>query len=70
MNIRASSYLESRPVGTPRGALGSLLRQLLAWRETARQRRQLASLTTEQLRDVGITTTDVGRELSKPFWRS
>lgn len=33
-----------------------------------RQRRDLADLTDEQLRDVGLTRCDVERECAKPFW--
>ena len=33
-----------------------------------RQRRDLADLTDEQLRDVGLTRRDVERECAKPFW--
>lgn len=36
--------------------------------ERYRQRRDLADLTDEQLRDVGLTRCDVERECAKPFW--
>jgi len=42
---------------------------LLVWRERARQRRQLRSLSDRMLRDIGLTRADVLAESSKPFWR-
>lgn len=40
------------------------------WCERAHQRRQLANLTPEQRRDVGITLDAARAETAKPFWRS
>jgi uncharacterized protein YjiS (DUF1127 family) len=37
--------------------------------ERARQRRALARLSDEMLRDVGLTRDDVVREMVQPFWR-
>jgi uncharacterized protein YjiS (DUF1127 family) len=42
---------------------------LLIWRERARQRRQLRTLSDRMLRDIGLTRADVMAESSKPFWR-
>lgn len=36
----------------------------------ARQRRSLVALSDHQLRDVGLTRSDVEQEVIKPFWRS
>ncbi|WP_246702438.1 DUF1127 domain-containing protein [Starkeya sp. ORNL1] len=35
----------------------------------ARSRRELRALPDELLHDMGLTTADVEREASKPFWR-
>lgn len=42
---------------------------LLLWQQRARDRRQLASLSDQMLRDIGLTRADVYAEASKPFWR-
>lgn len=34
-----------------------------------RQRRALAELDDRLLRDIGLTSYDVTREIEKPFWR-
>ncbi|NRA54292.1 MAG: DUF1127 domain-containing protein [Gammaproteobacteria bacterium] len=39
------------------------------WRLNARTRRQLAQLTCQQLRDIGISCHDAVVEIQKPFWR-
>ena len=45
--------------------------QILAgWRRRARERRELASLDTRTIRDLGLSPSDVQFEVNKPFWRS
>ena len=44
------------------------LMQLL--HDRSRQRHQLARLTADQLRDMGISRQDALAESTKPFWRS
>ena len=39
------------------------------WNERARQRRQLAELTPEQLWDMGITRDEIRAESKKAFWQ-
>ncbi len=41
---------------------------LTTWGERARMRRQLAQLDARQLRDIGVSPTDIRREILKPFW--
>jgi uncharacterized protein YjiS (DUF1127 family) len=41
----------------------------LIWLERARQRRQLAELSDQMLRDIGLTRADAWAESDKPFWR-
>lgn len=44
--------------------------QILAtWRERARQRKELATLDSRTLRDLGLSASDVNFEVNKPFWR-
>lgn len=43
-------------------------RQIAAWRERARQRRQLAALQDWQLRDIGVSRAAARAEAAKPFW--
>jgi uncharacterized protein YjiS (DUF1127 family) len=45
--------------------------QILAgWRRRARERRELATLDSRTIRDLGISPSDVQFEVNKPFWRS
>ena len=39
------------------------------WIERTRQRRALAGLDDQMLRDIGITRAEAARECGKPFWR-
>jgi uncharacterized protein YjiS (DUF1127 family) len=50
-------------------SLGGFVDQVLSWHERARERQTLASLDERQLRDVGLTRSDVTNEIQKPFWR-
>ena len=43
---------------------------LLLWQQRASERADLARLTDFQLKDVGLTRSDVEREASKPFWQA
>ena len=45
--------------------------QILAtWRQRARQRKELSTLDSRTLRDLGLGASDVNFEINKPFWRS
>ena len=65
--------LPSRAKAGQKMALGRIAAYLLraGYRavEHARQRRALAQLSDERLRDLGLTRHDVARETEKPFWR-
>ncbi|MEX6503348.1 DUF1127 domain-containing protein [Pseudomonas zhanjiangensis] len=58
----------------PRNRIGpvALLRgawlQVRRWQQLARERRQLATLDTAALKDLGLTRGDVFRESERPFW--
>ena len=49
--------------------VSTLVTNLLAWRERARERRQLLSLSDSALKDFGASRADAAREGDKPFWR-
>lgn len=44
--------------------------QFVLWRQRARQRRQLATLSDRQLDDIGISRAQADCESAKPFWRA
>jgi uncharacterized protein YjiS (DUF1127 family) len=46
-----------------------LVRWLLHCHERTRQRQQLGALEPHLRDDVGLTESEVMRELEKPFWR-
>ena len=46
-----------------------ILEALMRGLEQSRQRRALAQLSDDMLRDIGLTRRDIAPELSKPFWR-
>jgi len=47
--------------------LGTTLR---LWRRRMRERRELAVLSPRDLRDIGVSSSDVWHEIRLPFWRS
>ncbi|PAU51226.1 hypothetical protein BZL41_27715 [Pseudomonas sp. PIC25] len=48
--------------------LASAWNRLQRWRVLARQRRQLAALSDDALKDIGLTRADVYQESERPFW--
>jgi uncharacterized protein YjiS (DUF1127 family) len=42
--------------------------QLQRWRQLNRDRRELARLSDDCLRDIGLSRADVRRESARPFW--
>jgi uncharacterized protein YjiS (DUF1127 family) len=55
-------------VPAARPAPRSLFATVALWADRTRQRRALASLTTEALKDIGIDPADAAHEAAKPFW--
>lgn len=57
----------------PSATRPSLLHRLPAlfgeWLCNTRTRHQLAELTSQQLADIGVSSSERVREISKPFWR-
>ena len=51
------------------GLFTRLGQTLHVWRERARQRRELTRWTDRDLHDVGLSWSDIIREVEKPFWR-
>ena len=51
------------------GLGGRIWRTITVWSDRARQRRALAKLDADRLRDIGITHTQARREADKPFWK-
>jgi uncharacterized protein YjiS (DUF1127 family) len=52
------------------GIRGRLTEILHLWRERWRARSELARWTERDLRDVGVSWSEVVREAEKPFWRA
>ncbi|CAI8976046.1 DUF1127 domain-containing protein [Pseudomonas sp. IT-P176] len=44
------------------------LAQLGRWRQLSRDRAELARMSDDRLRDIGLSRADVVRESSRPFW--
>lgn len=42
--------------------------RIFRWRNLARQRRELARLSDEMLKDIGVSRVDALREAKRPFW--
>jgi len=53
---------------SPAGRLTQLVALLRGWTRRTRDRRELAALSDEQLRDVGLNRAMITREVEKPFW--
>lgn len=43
---------------------------LLQWQQRVRQRHDLAELSDDGLKDIGLSRADVEGEVRKPFWQS
>jgi uncharacterized protein YjiS (DUF1127 family) len=52
------------------GILAQLSETFHVWRERRRQRVELSHWSDRDLHDVGISWSDVVREVEKPFWRA
>jgi uncharacterized protein YjiS (DUF1127 family) len=49
-------------------SMGSLFATVALWIERSSQRRTLAALPVEALKDIGIDQADASIEAAKPFW--
>ena len=50
--------------------LDHLIEAPIAWLERMRERRQLAGLSDDMLKDIGVSRADVEHVVEKPFWRA
>lgn len=46
----------------------NLWRRLARWYEVGRQRRALAALDDDALKDLGLSRADIYQESERPFW--
>ncbi|MFG1427270.1 DUF1127 domain-containing protein [Roseixanthobacter glucoisosaccharinicivorans] len=60
----------ARRSATPLDRLVWLVGMLRVWMRRARERRELADLDDDQMRDAGISREAARREAEKPFWRA
>nr|WP_184587012.1 DUF1127 domain-containing protein [Pseudomonas nitritireducens] len=44
------------------------LQHVMHWHELARQRRELATMSDEALKDIGLSRADIQQEVERPFW--
>jgi uncharacterized protein YjiS (DUF1127 family) len=63
------AYSTWRKERAPIHPLAAVWMLVSSWIERARQRRALARLDDQTLRDIGITRADATHEAQKPFWR-
>jgi uncharacterized protein YjiS (DUF1127 family) len=52
------------------GAFSRFLERLEVWRERRRGRKLLAQMDAHDLKDLGVSLSDVYAETEKPFWRA
>jgi uncharacterized protein YjiS (DUF1127 family) len=50
--------------------LSEVVETLHVWHERYRTRKELSQLSARDIRDVGLSWTDVAWEANKPFWRA
>jgi uncharacterized protein YjiS (DUF1127 family) len=66
---RSSAASVGHQATPPAGWLQRFLDLIFLWYERVRERRQLASLDTRMLADIGVDTATAQNEADKPFWR-
>ncbi len=54
----------------PGALLARLFGLLILWNERQRQRHRLQEMSDRELKDIGLTRSELERERRKPFWRS
>ena len=52
------------------GTFAAFSRTFAAWRQRAKERKELSTLDARTLRDLGLSSSDINFEVNKPFWRS
>nr|WP_297845026.1 DUF1127 domain-containing protein [Pseudomonas sp.] len=48
--------------------LSTITRVLLRWSTLYHQRQELARLSDDALKDIGMSRADIEQEVSRPFW--
>lgn len=66
-DILQSSYARGRTSFAEQ--ISSVWHTLALWHERARERRALAELPAELLKDIGVSRAEAMREAQKPFWK-
>lgn len=77
-SITVCNDMDHRPVGgfmtglaaTLASAPVYLINTLSRWNRRSLERKNLADMDAHFLRDMGITSEDVRREINKPFWQA
>lgn len=49
-------------------SIQGLWRRVQRWRQLAWERHQLAAMSDDMLKDIGMSRADVSRETERPFW--
>lgn len=65
-----SSYSPSSGARGIKYRFVQLLQTLRLWEQRAKQRRDLARLDLDLLRDIGVAPEAADKETAKPFWRA
>ena len=71
MNTRVQQQAVFTPLNFPQ-AIEQIVQDpgvLLTWYQRAHSRRQLATLESHRLNDIGISAMDAAAEARKPFWK-
>ena len=60
-----------RQSATPAPGLFQRLEETLRlWQRRSREREELAAFSHRDMRDIGVTPSDIWNEVREPFWRS
>jgi uncharacterized protein YjiS (DUF1127 family) len=68
--FNSSVFFDQPAAAAPSSLLSRAAIALLTWQHRASERRQLARLSSRDLKDVGLTRGDIASEIDKPFWRA
>lgn len=68
MSIGVEASRLSRRTLTLRKHLSAALAQLSRWRQLSKDRAELARMSDDRLRDIGLSRADVQKEAARPFW--
>jgi uncharacterized protein YjiS (DUF1127 family) len=63
---QTARHTDNHPI---QASLVAIVARVGHWIEVRRERRALASLSDELLKDIGFSRYDAVHEASKPFWR-